>query len=137
MISLVTARDPIERTSSHKPVIPRTLTTGRSRDILHHRISAVDCKMTAQCVSIVYRVDELLLECMQYCVDRHDPSRGEIHQLGKELGQQPMNNALDHPPLYKYGTRVFGVNKTDTAFKSFASDSPIFLAVPQASNICS
>ncbi|KAF8312438.1 fatty acid synthase, partial [Clavulina sp. PMI_390] len=73
-------------------------------DILHGRISTVDRDITARCIAIINRADESLLEYMQYYVDQCDPTRGETYRLGKEFGQQLIDNcreAIGHPPLYK------------------------------------
>lgn len=75
-------------------------------DILHGRISTVDRDITARCIAIINRADESLLEYMQYYVNQCDPTRGETYRLGKEFGQQLINNcreALGQPPLYKDG----------------------------------
>ncbi|KAF9506025.1 hypothetical protein BS47DRAFT_1430128 [Hydnum rufescens UP504] len=48
--------------------------------------------------------DESLLEYMQYYVDCCNPGCGETYWLGKEFGQQLINNCqevLGEPPLYK------------------------------------
>ncbi|KAF9508762.1 hypothetical protein BS47DRAFT_1365687 [Hydnum rufescens UP504] len=73
-------------------------------NILHGRISTVDREITARCIAIINRADKSLSEYMQYYVDCCDPGHGETYQLGKEFGQQLINNcreAVGHPPLYK------------------------------------
>ena len=80
-------------------------------DILYGRISTVDRDITARCIAIINRADESLLRYMQYNVDRCDPSRGETYRLGKEFGQQLIDNcreALGKPPLYKDGKFCLG-----------------------------
>ncbi|KAF9518450.1 hypothetical protein BS47DRAFT_1420879 [Hydnum rufescens UP504] len=73
-------------------------------DILYGCISTVDHKITTQCIAIINRADESLSEYMQYYVDHCNPGHGEMYRLGKEFGQQLINNcqeAVRHPLLYK------------------------------------
>jgi 3-oxoacyl-ACP reductase-like protein len=83
-------------------------------DILFGRISTVDRDITARCIAIINRADDTLLEYMQYYVNRCDPTRGETYRLGKEFGQQLIDNcreALGKPPLYKDGKYIFTLNR--------------------------
>lgn len=70
-------------------------------DILDDRISTVDCDIAARCIASINRVDESLLQYLQYYVDLCDPTRGETYRLGKKFRQQLIDNcceALGQPP---------------------------------------
>jgi hypothetical protein len=96
-------------------------------DILHGRISTVDRDITARCIAIINRADESLLQYMQYYIDRCDPDRGETYKLGKEFGQQLIDNcreALGQPPLYKDGAYVACLERIDLTLFAVSSHVP-------------
>ncbi|KAF9509535.1 hypothetical protein BS47DRAFT_1301318 [Hydnum rufescens UP504] len=61
-------------------------------NILYGCISTVDHEITAWCIAIINCANKSLLEYMQYYADHCDPGCGEMYQLGKEFGQQLINN---------------------------------------------
>lgn len=78
-------------------------------DIIFGRLTTVDREITARRIALLNRADPDMLRCMQYHIDRTDPSKGETYRLAKEFGQQLIDNTrevIGTPPVYKDGTHL-------------------------------
>jgi fatty acid synthase subunit alpha len=76
-------------------------------DIIFGRLTTVDHDITARCLALLNRADPEMLQYMEYCINRLDPSKGDTYKLVKDLGQQLINNTREvvgKSPLYKDGT---------------------------------
>lgn len=75
-------------------------------DIIFGRLTTVDREITSRCIAIMNRADPVLVEYMQFYIDRCLPERGETYKLAKEFGQKLIDNCkevLGNAPVYKDG----------------------------------
>ncbi|KAL9936912.1 hypothetical protein V8E36_004147 [Tilletia maclaganii] len=72
--------------------------------IIHGELTTVDREITARCLTIMNRADQVMLDYMQYYIDSVDPSLGPTYQLAKTFGQQLLDNCREvmaEPARYK------------------------------------
>jgi len=78
-------------------------------DIIHGKLTTVDCEITARCIDVLNPADPDLYQFMQYSVDTCDPTPGENYALAKQFGQQLIENCrevVNSAPLYKDGMSI-------------------------------
>jgi len=78
-------------------------------NIIHGKLTAVDCEITACCIDIHNRADPDLYQFVQYSVNTCDPTLGESYALAKQFGQQLIESfceVVNSAPLYKDGRLI-------------------------------
>ncbi|ORX48172.1 fatty acid synthase [Piromyces finnis] len=73
-------------------------------DILYGRLAAVDRKVTSQCIHVMNRADQHLLDLYDYKIDATDPKKGSTYELAKDFAQilrENCSEAISENPVYK------------------------------------
>ncbi|OUM69465.1 hypothetical protein PIROE2DRAFT_38102 [Piromyces sp. E2] len=73
-------------------------------DILFGRLAVVDRKVTSQCIHVMNRADQHLLDLYDYRIGTTDPKKGPTYELANEFAQilrENCSEAIAENPVYK------------------------------------
>jgi len=73
-------------------------------DILYGRLAVVDRKVTSQCIHVMNRADQHLLDHYNYRIRATDSKKGPTYELAKEFAQILLENCsetINENPVYK------------------------------------